>query len=104
MVILLDHPPPIPTATVALSAVGAGATLYQRHKANPLGEWIKIKGIEEWKGKNYWVAVRADVDGGWARVSMVERRGRTPGIEEKSPRKKRVSKKSDVNDKKRVDS
>ena len=93
-------PPPILTTTLPLS-LATGEALWTRHKNNPLGQWQPLAKVEDWRGENYLIAAR--VGGEWVRVTLMERRGRTHGAVDKTPRKNKGIKKSEANDKITVD-
>jgi hypothetical protein len=94
---VVSTPPMLPPRAVAASALTGAEPLRQRHRNNPAGDWKPMGDQLDWLGKNYIVA--ALVEGEWVRVSFHEARGRTAGVVETKPRKKRASveKTADVN-------
>lgn len=94
---VVSKPPMIPERSVPASALTGAEELRQRHRNNPAGAWVAMPDQLAWLGKNYIVA--ALVEGEWVRVSFHEARGRTAGVVETKPRKKRASveKTADVN-------
>lgn len=98
---VVSKPPMLPERSVPASALTGEEPLRQRHRNNPAGEWQPMPDQLAWGGKNYIVA--ALVEGEWVRVSFHEARGRTAGVVETKPRKKRVSKKSEGSDKISID-
>lgn len=89
---VVSKPPMLPERSVPASALTGAEPLRQRHRNNPAGEWVAMPNREAWGGKNYIVA--ALLEGEWVRVSFHEARGRTPGVVETKPRKKRANVKS----------
>lgn len=75
-----------------LSDLTGAEVLAMRHRNNPYGAWKRIASTAERPGINYVVVARLP-DGSWTRVLYHEASGRTVGIEETTPRKKRASKK-----------
>lgn len=98
---VVSKPPMIPERSVPASALTGAEPLRQRHRNNPAGAWVAMPDQLAWGGKNYIVA--ALVEGEWVRVSFHEARGRTPGVVETKPRKKKGSVKSDGGNKKGID-
>jgi len=76
----------------SLSDLTGAEVLAMRHRSNPYGSWKRIASTAERPGINYHV-VALLADGSWTRVLYHEASGRTAGIEETTPRKKKGSKK-----------